>query len=272
MKLVLAIVLGAFAAGALAAEATVMRPRGFVGDEWAYYVVIGGKAVSDLMPGERVTITVPDDTRALAIHCPKIGGGYEQSRVEHDFRAKPRAFFSIATTRDCVQIDELEAAAAAPLVRRTVARANRRMEYDPGNVAAAASAAPAATDAAPRDQVAAATAAWVEAFNSRDAARVASLYDREAVLSDASEARPRVGAAAIADYYRANAQRATQRAALGEHSIRLFGDTAIDSGTLTYFEMRDGQATTTPVRYSLTYRNQGGKWLIVDHQSSPVPR
>jgi len=67
-----------------------------------------------------------------------------------------------------------------------------------------------------------------------------------------------------------NAQRTTQRAALGERNIRVLGDTAIDSGTLTFFEMRNGQATTTPARYSLTYRNRGGKWLIVDHQSSPA--
>ena len=36
--------------------------------------------------------------------------------------------------------------------------------------------------------------------------------------------------------------------------------TAIDSGTLTYFEMRDGNATTIPGRYSFTYQKRGGKW------------
>ena len=54
----------------------------------------------------------------------------------------------------------------------------------------------------------------------------------------------------IADYYKANAQRTTQRAALGERNIRVLGDTAIDSGTLTFFEMRNGQATTTVQLYT----------------------
>jgi hypothetical protein len=81
-----------------------------------------------------------------------------------------------------------------------------------------------------------------------------------------------VGAGAIADYYKSAARRPTQRVALGERNVRLLGDTAIDSGTLTYFEMRDGNATTTPGRYSLTYQKRGGKWLIVDHQASPAQR
>jgi uncharacterized protein (TIGR02246 family) len=224
-------------------------------------------------------VPVPPGTRSVAIHCPKVTGGYEESRIDYNFDANPRAFLALSTVRDCVEIRAMDASAAGSLVRTTVPRANRRIEYDAGKVdpvggAPVAAAAPVLSavpaDAPARDQVAAATAAWVEAFNSRDSKRMASLYDSEAVITDASEAKPRVGGAAIAEYYTANAQRSTQRMALGEHSIRVFGDTAIDSGTLTFFEMRNGQATTTPGRYSLTYRNRGGKWLIVDHQASLV--
>ncbi len=77
-----------------------------------------------------------------------------------------------------------------------------------------------------------------------------------------------MGSAAINEYYKNAARRTTQRVALGERNVRLLGDTAIESGTLTYFEMRDGNATTTPGRYSFTYQKRGGKWLIVDHQTS----
>src|SRR5262245_21761435 len=41
---------------------------------------------------------------------------------------------------------------------------------------------PALVPAGPKDDVAAATQAWAEAFNSRDPARVLALYDAEAVL------------------------------------------------------------------------------------------
>lgn len=267
-RALLALALGAGLGGALAAEVTVVRPKSIIADDWAFYIIVGGKAVTDLRNGERVTIQVPAETPALVVHCPKVNAGYEESRLTHDFKGNARSYFMISPTSDCVNIRALDAAAAAPLLREALPRANRRIEYDPGKVeAVAAVAKPVASDAA-RDQIAAATAAWVDAFNSRDASRIAALYDAEAVLTDTSEPAPRNGAAAIADYYKSAAQRSTQRAALGERTIRVFGDTAIDSGTLTYFEMRGGQATTTPARYSLTYRNRGGKWLIVDHQSS----
>lgn len=272
MRLCLAALLGAWAAVLAAAEVTVIRPKSIISEEWEYYVVLGGKPVTDVRSGERSTFQVPPETRSLAIHCPQVNGGYEETRIERDFSAP--AFLVLSTAAHCVNIQALDAAAAAPLVRETRPRANRRMEYDRGKAtpAAVAAVAPAAAAAAPAGPVATATAAWVDAFNSRDPARLAALYDAEAVLTDTAEAKPRVGAAAIADYYKAAAQHSTQRVALGERNIRMFGDTAIDSGTLTYFEMRDGQATTTPARYSLTYRNRGGKWLIVDHQSFPTPR
>jgi len=272
MRILFVLALGAWFAAASAAEVTVLRPKSIIADDWAFYIIVGGRAATDVRNGERVTLQVPAEMPALVVHCPKVGGDYEESRLAFDFRANARAFFVIAPNSDCVSIRPLDERTAAPLVRETLPRANRRVDYDGGKVAkaapaAAAAATPAAGDAA-RAQVAAATSAWVDAFNSRDAARIAALYDAEAVLTDASEPGPRNGAAAIADYYRNAAQRSTQRAALGERSIRVFGDTAIDSGTLTYFEMRNGQATTTPARYSLTYRNRGGKWLIVDHHSA----
>jgi uncharacterized protein (TIGR02246 family) len=280
MKRLVALALGAVAVGAWAGEVTVLRPKSsIIAEEWEYYVMVGGKPVSDLRSGDRVNVPVPAGTRSLAIHCPKAMGGYEESRIDYDFDANPRAFLALSTVRDCVEIRAMDATAAASVVRNTVPRPIRRVEYDAGKVepvgsAAVATAAPVLSgvpaDAPARDQVAAATAAWVDAFNSRDAARVTALYDSDAILFDVAESKSRSGATGIADYYQANAKRTTQRAALGERTIRVFGDTAIDSGMMTFFEMRDGQATTAPARYSLTYRSRGGKWLIVDHQVAVI--
>jgi len=88
------------------------------------------------------------------------------------------------------------------------------------------------------------------------------------VLTDPAEAQPRVGSAAIAitTGTPSSARRSAWRSASA--TCGCSGDTAIDSGTLTYFEMRDGNATTSPGRYSLTYQKRGGKWLIVDHHTS----
>jgi uncharacterized protein (TIGR02246 family) len=284
MRRCIALLLAAWATGAAAAEVTVIRPNAFISQEWPYYILLGNQAqpVADLRSGERVTFQVPPDVRTLVIQCPKgLSATYEESRIDYDFKANDRAFFLLAAKPDCVTIQPVDARTAATWINRTRSRpAGRVLEYDPPSATpqqalrATPTSVPAltTTDSAAKDQVVAATAAWVEAFNSRDAARIAALYDAEAVLTDAAEPQPRVGAGAIADYYKSAARRPTQRVALGERNVRLLGDTAIDSGTLTYFEMRDGNATTTPGRYSLTYQKRGGKWLIVDHQSSPAPR
>jgi len=278
----------AFAAvAAAAAEVTVIRPKtdAFIGQEWEYYILVGDqpKPVADLRPGERVTLQVPPETRTIVVQCPKgIGANYDEARIDYDFKTNARAFFTLVARPKCVSVQALDARAAAPLISATRPRTEGRLiEYDPPKkggaalVTATAASVPAltTTDSADKDLIAAATAAWVEAFNSRDPARMSAFYDPEAVLADAAEPRARVGAAAIDDYYKNLAKRKTQRVALGERNLRLLGDTtAIDSGTLTYFEMRDGNAVTTPGRYSFTYQKRGGKWLIVDHQTSAAAR
>jgi uncharacterized protein (TIGR02246 family) len=273
-RAIVAVLLAACTAAAAAAEVTVMRPRGLIAQDWPYYILIEDRVVSDLQPGERVTLQVPAETRSLVVHCPRSIGGYEESRIDHDFKANPTAYLVISAAPDCVRIASLDAKAAAGPLRQTTPRlAGRAIEYRAGGpILRPGQPSGSATASGAEQAIAAATAAWAEAFNSRDPARIVALYDAEAVLTDAGEKQPRVGAAAIAEYYKDAAKRTTQRVALGERRVRLLGDTAIDSGTLTYFEMRDGNATTTPGRYSLTYQNRGGKWLIVDHQSSPAPR
>jgi uncharacterized protein (TIGR02246 family) len=290
-RFLVAIVLGACTFAAAGAEVTVIRPTAHIAQEWAYYVLIGGKVLADVKTGERVTLNVPADTRSVAIQCPQGLAGYVESRIDHDFKTNPTAYFLLTPKLDCVAIQPLDAKEGKAYLGRTKNRpASRPLEYDPPRqvvaatatgVGAAAAAAPSVTaSVAPAAlaagdvsaSVTAATAAWVEAFNSRDASRITALYDPEAVLTDASEPKPRTGAAAIADYYKSGSQRPTQRVALGERSIRVFGDTAIDSGTYNVFEMRNGNATVTPARYTMVYRQRGGRWLIVDHQAAPAAR
>lgn len=290
LKLASALLLAAAGvSSAAAAEVTVIRPAAFIAQEWPVYVIVGDKAVADLLSGERVTIQVPAGTRSIAVHCPKgMGSAYAESRIERDFSAPTNLV--LTARQDCVAIDVADPAEASRLVSRTRARlAGRPVDYvkpsvvyptkgfaaadaAPVTTPAAATPAPTTSEAGAREAIASATSTWVEAFNGREAPRLLSLYEPDAVLTDTSESKPRVGRDAIADYYGSLVKRPTQRVALGERTIRVFGDTAIDAGNLTYFEMRDGAATTTPGRYSITYRHRGGRWLIVDHHTSVLPR
>ena len=66
----------------------MFRPTAFIAQEWAYYILVGERVITDLNSGERVTLQVPAETRTLVVHCPKAMGGYEASRIERTSRVQ----------------------------------------------------------------------------------------------------------------------------------------------------------------------------------------
>jgi uncharacterized protein (TIGR02246 family) len=130
---------------------------------------------------------------------------------------------------------------------------------------------PALVPAGPKEDVAAATQAWVEAYNSRDPARITSLYDSEAVFWGTSAKTISANPAAIAEYFKDAGKRPNARVTLGEQHIRVYGDVAVNTGSYTFADVRDGQNTETAARYTFVYRQRDGKWMIVDHHSSRMP-
>src|SRR5207237_5742971 len=115
--------LWAVASAAAASEVTVFRPTAFIAQEWAYYILVGDRVLADLNSGERVTLQVPADTHTLVVHCPKAIGGYEASRIDYDFKAHPTAYFVLTAQPECVNIQPVDAKAAASLTRQTRERA-----------------------------------------------------------------------------------------------------------------------------------------------------
>lgn len=131
---------------------------------------------------------------------------------------------------------------------------------------------PSLTAAGPREDVAAATQAWIAAMTSHDPERVVALYDSEAVLWGTRSPTLRDSPATVREYF--NILRTvppSYKAVLGEQRIRVYGDIALNTGTYTFSETRDGKEITRPARFSFVYRNRDGRWLIVDHHSSAVP-
>lgn len=131
---------------------------------------------------------------------------------------------------------------------------------------------PSLTLAGPKEDVAAATQAWIDAMTSHEVERVVALYDPEAVLWGTRSPTLRDNSASVRDYF--NILRTvppSYKAVLGEQRIRVYGDIAINSGTYTFSEVRDDKLINRPARFSFVYRNRDGRWLIVDHHSSAVP-
>lgn len=260
-------------ASAHAGEVTVIRPTAFIGADLTYFVALDGRALRDIETRQHVRFDVPAGRHVLAVRCPKaLSLEYTETSVDEQFGAEP-AFFVIEPKFDCVTLQRVDARAARPLLGNTSLRAAATTSFREGKVqasdAAGGTPAPVARPAA--FEVSTLTAAWVEAFNSRDPARIVALYDPQAVLIGTSAKAPAVGTAAIADYFRDAPSRPMDRVALGEHTARQFGDTAIDSGLYTFFQVQDGKATVAPARYTFVYRKRDGKWLIVEHHSSRVP-
>ena len=239
-----------------ASEVTVIRPHSIVQQEWPFYIVVADQPVFDLRSGERTRFRISSGRQALVIRCGSAISKPHDVRIDHDFAPGGAAYFIVEPKGECAGIKPVDARGAADDLRTTRFRAVgmvNPMAQATGDAPAAfssAAAAPAAAPAAaagPNQQVAAASAAWIDAFNSRDVARLASLYDTDAVLRDSSGQRLAAGPGAIAGYLRA-----ATAPSLGEQEIRVFGDTAVASSK----------------SHNIVYRNRGGKWLIVDHNLS----
>lgn len=123
-----------------------------------------------------------------------------------------------------------------------------------------------------KEDVGAATQAWIDGMNSHNADQVVALYDADAVLWGTRSSTLRDSPSAIQDYFKIlQTVPPSYKVVLDEQRIRIYGDIAINTGTYTFSEERDGKPVTRPARFSFVYRNHGGRWLIVDHHSSAVP-
>ena len=121
------------------------------------------------------------------------------------------------------------------------------------------------------DQVAATTAAWRAAYDSRDPARITGMYDSDAVFWGTTAKTVAANPAAVAEYFKDAPKSPNARVTFGEQHIRVYGDLAVNTGYYTFSNVRDGQPVSVPARFTMVFRNRDGKWLIVAHHSSRVP-
>ena len=123
-----------------------------------------------------------------------------------------------------------------------------------------------------KEEVAEATLAWERALGEDDPDKVLALYSDDAVLWGTLSPKLRADRAALRDYF-ATAFKVLPglRVDFGDQLIRVYGDTAVNTGYYTFSYVRDGETRIFPARYSFTYVKSGEHWLIVDHHSSAMP-
>lgn len=129
-----------------------------------------------------------------------------------------------------------------------------------------------AARAGDKEDVAAAAAKWADAFSAETPDRILALYDHDAVLWGTLSPKRRDNPEAIRDYM-VNAFKALpgHKVVFGDQLIRVYGDTAINTGYYTFSYNKDGESQSLPARYSFVYVKRNGQWMIVDHHSSAMP-
>ena len=130
----------------------------------------------------------------------------------------------------------------------------------------------ATASAEPKDEVAATTAAWSQALGEDDPEKVLPLYSSDAVLWGTISPKLRSDPAALRDYF-VGAFKALPglKVTFGDQLIRVYGNTAVNTGYYTFSYVQNGESKTFPARYSFTYVKNGDRWMIVDHHSSALP-
>jgi hypothetical protein len=101
---------------------------------------------------------------------------------------------------------------------------------------------------------------------------VLALYATDAVLWGTLSPTVRSDRAALRDYF-VNAFKVLPglKVSFGEQLIRVYGNTAINTGYYTFDYTKDGELKTLPARYSIVFVKNGPNWMIVDHHSSAMP-
>jgi len=123
-----------------------------------------------------------------------------------------------------------------------------------------------------KEDVAAATAKWAEVFVLDDPDPILALYDKEGVLWGTISATRRDTPEALRDYFvKAFKALPGHKVAFGDQLIRVYGNTAINTGYYTFSFVKEGEAKSLPARYSFVYVKRNGAWKIVDHHSSAMP-
>ena len=120
--------------------------------------------------------------------------------------------------------------------------------------------------------MAAATAKWATLFADNNPDTIVSLYAPDGVLWGTLSPTVRAEPGAVKAYFVAAFQalpKATVK--FGDQLIRVYGNTAINTGYYTFSYVKDGETKAIPARYSFTYVKDGDNWRIVDHHSSAMP-
>ena len=128
-----------------------------------------------------------------------------------------------------------------------------------------------ATEEQEKADIAAAIERWASAFAADSPDEILALYSKDAVLWGTFSPTLRDNPDAIRAYFEPLFSLESRKVALGEPLIRIYGQTAVSTGSYAFSWRNGSHVETTRARYSFTYVKRDERWMIVDHHSSVVP-
>lgn len=120
------------------------------------------------------------------------------------------------------------------------------------------------------ESVAKATASWATALSARDPQKITLLYDNKAYLY-ATYQNMIDNQKGIENYFKKLMQHQNLAVTFNKENIRLYGETAINSGLYTFSYDENGKHVAIPARFTFVYTLTPTGWMIVEHHSSVLP-
>jgi uncharacterized protein (TIGR02246 family) len=119
-------------------------------------------------------------------------------------------------------------------------------------------------------QVEAATQQWATALSSNNPQKIADLYMPGAILY-ATFQNQLDTPEGIESYFVKLMKHKNLAVKFNKQTIRLFGETAINSGLYTFSYTEKGKQVNIPARYTFVFAHSTKGWEIVEHHSSLLP-
>lgn len=100
---------------------------------------------------------------------------------------------------------------------------------------------------------------------------ITNLYTKDATLIGADSPQVRNSPEEIRRYFKSFTQLPNLAITGYSGSVRVYGDTAVETGYYTFAYDKGEKRETVPARFSIHYRRVNGEWKIDDHHSSRLP-
>jgi uncharacterized protein (TIGR02246 family) len=125
--------------------------------------------------------------------------------------------------------------------------------------------------AEPKDDIAALTREWAEAFTAHDLDRIVGFYSKDATVWGTNALTLRTTPEEVRSFFRSTFRIPNVKISFDNQTIHVHGNAAVAAGHYTFTAGSGDNVESHIARYSFTFLKQDERWLIIDHHSSPMP-